>query len=644
MNFQLAGPGHSFKGAFAYYLHDKRPDPTGPHPGTAERVAWMEVLNLAHDDPAYVQGVMIATARNAEQIKRQAGIKATGRKATGGAVFAYSIQWHPENETIPDRAGMLEIARETLKILGAEDRQVAFIAHTDTPHPHVHIVINRVDPATGRVLVLHKNADKLDEWAAKYERDRGEIVSPNRDAKHEARKRRPQPAFTAAAKPAPAAPEPVKLAPANQPARPPAPIASASMPAQALRPKTSAALLFERQEELKAQHKKEWADLSAANKERRSAVYGERIDFKAIAADHRAQVRPRWSELGKMQAAERRGFLAREKRLFGIVRNAIDVVRNQQIRGVGDDRGFLTMAFAYTVNKQARRSAFDARQQDTKNQLAASLDTALQDRFTAAKAAQAQKLAEVRAVYNRDRAALITRQDLEKARVRDEWKRIYAERAVLQQAAERSRDRMTRQNGQNYRYGRRLDRATTPPIDSQEKAPGQTSPAPQQEKEPVKPDFLRASELPVANQPPVPTINVSLSVPTLAPSPTGDLPAINKRVHSVPDVDRSAQSAKPSPDTIRQPAQKAFTQQEPQAAPSREFWKKPAPANSSTPEKAAPPREFWKQAAAAGPEKLAPAKDATPARDFWKENAAEITGPSRSNARPDDHHKPRPRR
>lgn len=400
MNFSIAAKGHSFKGAFAYYLHDKGAQ-------TAERVAWAETRNLAHDDPAYAQSVMIATARNADALKAAAGIKATGRKATGGPVHAYSISWHPENETVPDRAGMLAVAQETLKLLKADHLQAVIIAHQDTAHPHVHVVVNRVDPATGKMHTFGNDAHKLDEWAAKYERDRGQIVSPNRDEKHEERKRQQ------------AAPVSAKVAFSNH--APPA-------AKEARGEKSRAAMLAELQAAQKARHKQEWIDLSDANKARREAIKGERVDFKAIAAQHRAETRPLWSRLGKDQAAERRAFLDREKRLSGIVRNAIDIVRNQQIRGVADDRGFLAMCFNYTVSKSARQVAFAERQKDRKGELARITDAALIAKFDAAKAGQGLKLAEVRKIYDAARAALIERQNGETAKVREGWRQIYADR------------------------------------------------------------------------------------------------------------------------------------------------------------------------------------------------------------------------
>ena len=58
----IAKKGHSFNGAFAYYLHDKGAD-------TAERVDWTETRNLMTDDPQAAKQVMIATALQADELK-----------------------------------------------------------------------------------------------------------------------------------------------------------------------------------------------------------------------------------------------------------------------------------------------------------------------------------------------------------------------------------------------------------------------------------------------------------------------------------------------------------------------------------------------------------------------------------------------
>jgi hypothetical protein len=393
MNIEIAKKGHSFKGAFAYYLHDKGAQ-------TAERVAWTETRNFALDDPAYAQSVMIATARQADALKKAAGVKATGRKATAGPVYAFSLSWHPDEAGELDRAEMVRAADAALKVLKADHLQTVIVCHQDRAHPHVHVIVNRVHPDNGIMEGFSKDRDKLDVWADQYERERGLIVSRNRARKYDEQRRAAGQGLQATF---------AKVAPP-------------------LKPKSPAALLAERQAAQKVRHKQEWAELSAANAARRDAIKAERIDFKAIAAAHRAENKPLWSRLGKDLAAERRAFLKREERIGGIIRNAIDIVRGQQITGRDGDRGFLTMCFNYMVSAPLRRAALDTRQQEARAELAGRLDAALIAKFDAAKASKAEKFTQARATYEADRAALMERQGHERESIREGWRQIYADR------------------------------------------------------------------------------------------------------------------------------------------------------------------------------------------------------------------------
>ena len=161
---QGKGTGSSFKGAGMYYLHDKGSEVT------SERVGATMTLNLATNNPHAAWRVMAATAMNQNQIKREAGTKATGRKLTQ-PVFAYSLSWSPD-ET-PEATHMLEEAKKSLEVLGLSEHQALVVQHTDTQHPHVHILVNRVHPDTGIAAKLSHSRQKLDRYAMNYEQQHG---------------------------------------------------------------------------------------------------------------------------------------------------------------------------------------------------------------------------------------------------------------------------------------------------------------------------------------------------------------------------------------------------------------------------------------------------------------------------------------
>jgi hypothetical protein len=101
----IAAMGTSFKGAAAYYLHDKDAD-------TRDRVVWTHTENLHTDDAEKAWKVMAWTANHQAMIKASAGTRATGRKLEK-PVFAFSISWHWnwESNRGPGRAKRRRIAR-----------------------------------------------------------------------------------------------------------------------------------------------------------------------------------------------------------------------------------------------------------------------------------------------------------------------------------------------------------------------------------------------------------------------------------------------------------------------------------------------------------------------------------------------------
>ena len=162
---KVAKSGKSFKGAFAYYGHDKQA-------GTSQRVEFIETLNLRTDDPEKAWRIMAQTFKQQNILKLEAGIKATGRKLET-PVFAYSLSWSPDE--MPSQAQMKEAAYQTLEELGASDHQAMIIAHNDEPHPHIHILVNRVHPEHGIALPESYTRMKLSRWAEAFEKEQGKI-------------------------------------------------------------------------------------------------------------------------------------------------------------------------------------------------------------------------------------------------------------------------------------------------------------------------------------------------------------------------------------------------------------------------------------------------------------------------------------
>lgn len=168
--------GSSFKGAALYYLHDKQAS-------TSERVAFTVTVNLPTNDPDRAVAHMIDTAAHADELKREAGLK-PGRKLKK-PVYAYSLAWHPTEA--PTKAEQIAAAKQTLAVLGLSDRQALIVAHTDREHPHVHVIVNRVCPETGRAAVTSQDRLKLSQWAEAYEKVHGKVFCDARVENNAAR-------------------------------------------------------------------------------------------------------------------------------------------------------------------------------------------------------------------------------------------------------------------------------------------------------------------------------------------------------------------------------------------------------------------------------------------------------------------------
>lgn len=175
MNPAVAGKGWSFAGTVQYITHDVQAD-------TQERVDFVQTVNLRTGDPEKAAKIMAWTAINANMLKADAGLKATGRKS-GPPVFHYSLNWEPSED--PSHEEMTHAALETLKVLGYEAHQAVLAVHTDKAHKHIHVVVNRVHPETGKMHNPEHDKKKLQRWAYGYEKERGKIYCLDRAIKHE---------------------------------------------------------------------------------------------------------------------------------------------------------------------------------------------------------------------------------------------------------------------------------------------------------------------------------------------------------------------------------------------------------------------------------------------------------------------------
>ena len=100
-----------------------------------KRVAWATSRNLPTDDPDLAARIMRATSAQNVRVK--------------DPVYHLALSFDP-GDTV-DRAGMERVADRVLEALHLQEHQVLIVAHADREHAHMHLMVNRVHPETGRV-------------------------------------------------------------------------------------------------------------------------------------------------------------------------------------------------------------------------------------------------------------------------------------------------------------------------------------------------------------------------------------------------------------------------------------------------------------------------------------------------------------
>lgn len=138
---KVTPPTNDFHALARYLVRGKpgaKPDP--------KRIAWVFTQNLPTDDTDLAAAYMTATA----------GLSAR----TKNAAYHMMIAWHERERPSPEL--MQQIARQTLELAGLAEHQALIMGHGNKPHPHLHILLNRVHPETGRAWKANHDFARLD--------------------------------------------------------------------------------------------------------------------------------------------------------------------------------------------------------------------------------------------------------------------------------------------------------------------------------------------------------------------------------------------------------------------------------------------------------------------------------------------------
>ena len=412
--------GTSFKGVFQYLQHDKRREGEAVR-DTTDRVDWQEYRNLMADDPDTAWRLMAATSRQQDTLKRDAGQSVAGNKSDK-VVFHYSLGWHPDEKDGLTKDEMLRAADESIKALGAEEHQAAIIAHNDTKHPHLHVVINRVNPEHGKMLDLWKYQERLSKWALGYEQTRGQIYCEQREANW--KRRDLGEAFSADKSAAYHRHDQAKgLGHAND---------NDTRKIMADQ-KAKDSALSESGAAMHERHSKEWKDLSKWYAAGKAKIAGRAAGdtptpFQKARTEIKEQYRPAWREHYAKQRAETQAFKKRETRLLGKLENAVAAVRMSKELAAADKGHAQASLFNFLTSSKTRADALERLHAVQTRQLGASQNADIGAAIAKIKSDQQTAYKAHRQRFSKKRETLKADQGDEKQQLRQQWQERHQER------------------------------------------------------------------------------------------------------------------------------------------------------------------------------------------------------------------------
>ncbi len=128
MMIAVTTKGRSFRALAAYVFREK-------NPAEQDGVAWAVARNLPTEDPELAVTFMTATAAQSAKVEKP--------------TYHIALSFAPDDPV--DRSLMERVGDRVLAGLGLAEHQAMIVAHRDRPHPHMHIIVNRIHPETGRV-------------------------------------------------------------------------------------------------------------------------------------------------------------------------------------------------------------------------------------------------------------------------------------------------------------------------------------------------------------------------------------------------------------------------------------------------------------------------------------------------------------
>ena len=148
-----AGVGGGFGGVLGYVLDEKK---------GAEVVHQQELLAQGEERALLLDEMRMCAEQNLRCTR---------------PVYHLSLSWAPEDHPTPEQ--VVATAQRFLLDLGLQEHQALVVRHHDTAHEHVHIVVNRVHPDTGKTWKAGLHRRRLPPICRRVERDMGWRIVPS---------------------------------------------------------------------------------------------------------------------------------------------------------------------------------------------------------------------------------------------------------------------------------------------------------------------------------------------------------------------------------------------------------------------------------------------------------------------------------
>lgn len=153
----MSSSSQSFGSLAAYLAKGK----SGDEP---ERVAWSASRNLPTNEPELAGTIMRATAAQNDRVR--------------DPVYHLVLSFDPGDQV--DRATMEQVADRVIAALKLQEHQALIVAHNDRAHQHMHLLVNRVHPETGRVWNRWQDRAIIQQVLREEEKALGLRVVPGR--------------------------------------------------------------------------------------------------------------------------------------------------------------------------------------------------------------------------------------------------------------------------------------------------------------------------------------------------------------------------------------------------------------------------------------------------------------------------------